>query len=137
MNIEPILKMMIEISLPSEDSFLKIKETLTRVGVSNTTEGENRLYPSVVILHKRGKYYLSHFKYLFALDGKTANISSVDIDRFKTISKLIKDWGLCEFKYAADVTDCNKSFNPKLVKIVPFGQKDRWKIIHKYTVGSK
>lgn len=135
MNTE-ILKMMIEISLPDEDSFLKIKETLTRIGVSNSTGDEKRLYPSVVILHKKGKYYLSHFKYMFALDGKTANLSSIDISRFRTVAILIKDWGLCDFVNERDIEDCKDSFNPKLVKIVPYSQKGDWKIIQKYTLGN-
>ena len=137
MNADPILNMMIEIDLPEEDAFLKIKETLTRIGVSNTTDGDNRLYPSVVILHKRGRYYLSHFKVMFALDGKTANLSSIDVSRFRTISELVRQWGLCDFIDPTDIELCKSSFNPKLIKIVPFGEKSKWKIIQKYTIGGK
>lgn len=129
------LSMMIEINLKTEDDFLKIKETLTRIGVSNSTGVENRLYPSVLILHKRGKYYLTHFKCLFLLDGKTASINQLDLVRFKTIANLIRQWGLCEFVNEADIAACEQSFNPKLVKIVPFHEKAKWKIIHKYTIG--
>ena len=133
---EHILKMMIEIKLGHPDDFLKIKETLTRIGVSSTNE-ENRLYPSVVILHKQGRYYLSHFKTMFMLDGKTANISGIDIVRFKTIANLIRTWGLCEFVNETDIDECLTVFNPKLVKIIPFSQKTDWIIVDKYQVGSK
>lgn len=129
------LSLMIEIKLSSPDDFLKIKETLTRVGVSNTVGEENRLYPSVLILHKRGRYYLTHFKALFLLDGKTANISSIDLSRLKTIANLIRSWGLCEFVNAEDETACIESFDPRLVKIVPFKDKQNWNIIHKYSLG--
>ena len=129
------LTMMIEISLKAEDDFLKIKETLERIGVSNSTGDDKRLYPSVLILHKRGKYYLTHFKTMFMLDGKVSSISEIDIARFKTVANLIRQWGLCEFVNAADIASCEESFNPKLVKIVPYGEKSNWKIIHKYTIG--
>lgn len=106
------LKMMIEIDFDHEEDFLKIKETLTRMGVS-TTDGSKVLFPSVLILHKRGKYYLTHFKTMFILDGKTANISELDLVRFKSISHLIREWGLCRFVDSSLVEECKKSIQPK------------------------
>lgn len=135
-EMNDILNMMIEIEFPHPESFLKIKETLTRIGVSNTTLDDNRLYPSVVLLHKRGKYYLSHFKLLFALDGKTANISSLDLQRAKTIAHLISEWGLCSIVDSNKKEECAATFNPKLVKVIPYREKDNWTIIEKYSVGS-
>lgn len=129
------LTMMIEISLKAEDDFLKIKETLERIGVSNSTGADKRLYPSVLILHKRGRYYLTHFKTMFMLDGKVSSISEIDIARFKTVANLIRQWGLCDFVRVEDVASCEELFNPKLVKIVPFHEKSNWQIIHKYTIG--
>lgn len=134
--MDEILNMMVEINLPTAESFLKIKETLTRIGVSGEGK-EKKLYPSCVILHKRGKYYISHFKLLFALDGKTANISNIDLERFKTIAYLIKQWGLATFVYDFQEAECKSVFNPKLVKIVPYSEKSDWTIIHKYTIGNK
>jgi hypothetical protein len=135
--MQEALDLMIEITLPDPDHFLKIKETLTRIGVSSSTEGTKRLYPSVVILHKKGKYYLTHFKCMFLLDGKSANLSAADIVRFRTIAKLIKDWGLCSFNKNEDIMNCDSSFNPKLIKIVPFREKGNWEIVAKYSVGTK
>lgn len=136
MNNDTALSMMIEIKLQKPDDFLKIRETLGRIGVSSTGE-EKRLYPSVVILHKRGKYYLAHFKTMFMLDGKSANITAIDIQRQRTIAHLVKEWGLCGFANHSDVETCKSSFNPKLVKVVPYQEKDSWEIVHKYTLGAK
>jgi hypothetical protein len=90
-----------------------------------------------VILHKQGRYYISHFKLLFLLDGKTANISDEDMKRFKTIAFLIHQWGLCDIVDEAKLADCEDCFDLKLVKIIPHREKANWQIIEKYTVGGK
>lgn len=133
-NENPALNWMIEIKLKKPDDFLKIKETLTRIGISSEENTVPTLYPSCVILHKQGKYYLSHFKFMFMLDGKRANIGSLDIRRFRTIAHLLRTWGLCDFAYESDVILAEDNFNPKLVKIVPFSQKNKWNIVHKYDI---
>jgi len=129
------LSMMIEVVLKNDDDFLKVKETLERIGVSSANGNEKRLYPSVLILHKRGKYYLTHFKTMFMLDGKASSITEIDLSRLRTIASLLRSWGLCDFVNQVDVQLCDTSFNPKLVKIVSFSEKSQWTIIPKYTIG--
>lgn len=129
------LAQMIEIDLPDDDAFLKIKETLTRIGVSS--ESTKTLYPSCVILHKRGQYYISHFKQMFLLEGKTANISAIDIARLQTVAQLLVSWGMCDFARSVDLEAAAANFNPKLVKIVPHREKHEWDIIMKFTPGTK
>lgn len=128
------LAQMIEIDLVDPDSFLKIKETLTRVGVSSETN--KTLYPSCVILHKRGQYYIAHFKQMFLLEGKSANISAIDIARLQTIAQLLVSWGMCDFARSADLEAARQNFNPKLVKIVPYREKQDWNIVAKFTPGT-
>jgi hypothetical protein len=123
----------IEITLNEQDDFLKVRETLTRIGVSSRKE--KVLYQSCHILHKQGKYYIVHFKELFALDGKPSNISENDIQRRNAIANLLEEWGLV------------KILNPKLmedniaplhqVKIISFKEKDDWELITKYNIGKK
>jgi len=123
----------IEVTLKHQDDFLKVKETLTRIGVSSRKE--KVLYQSCHILHKQGKYYIVHFKELFALDGKPSNISENDIQRRNAIAKLLEEWGLI------------KIMNPKLlednlaplhqIKIISFKEKDDWDLIAKYNIGKK
>lgn len=134
MDKHPAISQMIEVELPTEDDFLKIKETLNRIGLSK--KDTKTLYPSCVILHKQGKYYISHFKTMFMLDGRTSNIDNTDIMRLRTISHLLEAWGLCRIKDEKTKQDCKESCNPKLIKIVPFAEKDQWKIVAKYTMGS-
>ncbi|HRC95813.1 MAG TPA: translational repressor RegA [Coprothermobacter proteolyticus] len=129
------LAQMIEIELPDPECFLKIKETLTRVGVSSETS--KTLYPSCVILHKKGQYYIAHFKQMFLLEGKSANISAIDIARLHTIAQLLVSWGMCDFAKFGDLETAKENFNPKLVKIVPHREKDDWKIVMKFTPGVK
>jgi hypothetical protein len=123
----------VEIILDVQDDFLKVRETLTRIGVSSRKE--KVLYQSCHILHKQGRYAIVHFKELFALDGKPSNISENDIQRRNAIAKLLEEWGLI------------KILNPKLledniaplhqIKIIAFKEKDEWDLIAKYNIGKK
>jgi hypothetical protein len=127
------LSKFIEIVFNEPDDFLKVRETLTRIGVSSRKE--KVLYQSCHILHKQGQYYIVHFKELFALDGKPSNISENDIQRRNAIAKLLEEWGL------------NKILNSKLledniaplhqIKIIAFKEKDEWSLIPKYNIGKK
>ena len=127
------LTQFIEVSLNEQDDFLKVRETLTRIGVSSRKE--KVLYQSCHILHKQSRYYIVHFKELFALDGKPSNISENDIQRRNAIAKLLEEWGLI------------KVLNPKLlqdnvaplhqIKIISFKEKDDWELIAKYNIGKK
>jgi len=123
----------IEVTLRSEDDFLKVKETLTRIGVAS--EKNKTLYQSCHILHKRGKYYIVHFKELFALDGKPSSFDEEDKSRRNTIANLLADWEL------VDLVDESKSSEPtlsmKFIKIIPFKEKQEWELISKYKIGKK
>ena len=123
----------VEVKLEKSDDFLKVKETLTRIGVSSRKD--KILYQSCHILHKQGQYYIVHFKELFDLDGKPSNISENDIQRRNAIAKLLQDWGLV------------KIANPKImenniapihqIKIISFKEKDEWQLVSKYNIGKK
>ena len=123
----------IEVKLNEQDDFLKVRETLTRIGVSSRKE--KVLYQSCHILHKQGKYYITHFKELFALDGKPSNISENDIQRRNAIANLLEEWGVI------------KILNPELmkdnvapihqVKIISFKEKNDWQLVTKYNIGKK
>ena len=123
----------IEVTLNEQDDFLKVRETLTRIGVSSRKE--KVLYQSCHILHKQGKYYIVHFKELFALDGKPSNISENDIQRRNAIANLLEEWGL--------VTILNKELMKDniaplhQVKIISFKEKEDWNLITKYNIGKK
>ena len=121
----------VEIKLSKPDDFLKIKETLTRIGIASIKT--NTLYQSCHILHKRGKYYIIHFKELFALDGKPHNISEEDLQRRDAIANLLSRWKLCEI---IDEIDDN-SDNMRNLKIIAFSEKSKWNLESKYTVGKK
>ena len=131
-NVE-LLESLIEVSLKEKDDFLKIKETLTRIGVS--AKNENKLFQSCHILHKQGKYYIVHFKELFALDGKPADISENDYARRNTIANLLRDWGLVSLVNEA------KSAEPVApiaqIKILPYKDKDDWELVAKYNIGKR
>lgn len=117
---------MLEITIPEPDAFLKIKETLTRIGVAS--KHENVLYPSCHILHKKGRYYIVHFKELFALEGRPADISEEDISRRNTIAKLLEEWDLCSVltKDALSLTNMSN------IKVVAFKDKSKWDIRPKF-----
>lgn len=122
----------IEILLHHPDDFLKIKETLTRIGIAS--KKDNKLYQSCHILHKQGKYAIVHFKELFVLDGKESNITNEDITRRNTIVKLLEEWNLLDI---VDRTEVNEEMPLNLIKIIPFKEKTKWDLISKYNVGRK
>jgi hypothetical protein len=124
--------LMVEINLREPDDFLKVRETLTRIGVASRKE--KKLYQSCHILHKQGKYYIVHFKELFALDGKYANITFNDIQRRNRIIKLLVDWGL------VDLADENKIVDIaplNQIKVIAYKEKNEWTLEQKYNIGSK
>ena len=121
---------MLEVVLKEPDDFLKIRETLSRIGVASRKE--KILYQSCHILHKQGKYYITHFKELFALDGKDTNLSENDIARRNTIAKLLSDWGLVKVKGTTD-----PAAPLSQIKIIAFKEKDDWTLETKYNIGKK
>ena len=122
--------MMVEVLLNEPDDFLKVRETLTRIGVASRKE--RKLYQSCHILHKQGRYYLVHFKELFALDGKDTNLSENDISRRNTITNLLKDWGLVEI-----VGELGEMAPLSQIKVLSFSEKDSWQLEAKYNIGKK
>ncbi len=121
---------MLEVVLKEPDDFLKIRETLSRIGVASRKE--KKLYQSCHILHKQGKYYIVHFKELFALDGKNTNLSENDIARRNRISTLLADWGLVE------ITGKTEPIAPlSQIKIISFKEKSEWILETKYNIGKK
>tara|TARA_Y100000992_G_scaffold76188_1_gene48152 strand:+ start:59 stop:463 length:405 start_codon:yes stop_codon:yes gene_type:complete len=121
---------MLEIVLKEPDDFLKIRETLSRIGVASRKE--KKLYQSCHILHKQGKYYIVHFKELFALDGKQTNLSENDIARRNRIATLLGDWGLVEITGETDpIAPLSQ------IKIISFKEKDEWLLETKYNIGKK
>jgi hypothetical protein len=124
---------LIEVLLTSEEDFLKIKETLTRIGVASRKD--KKLFQSCHILHKQGKYYSVHFKELFALDGKPSNFSEDDVARRNTIVNLLAEWGLIK------LVNANKSSTPvapfSQVKVITHKEKDEWELVAKYNIGKK
>ena len=127
------LKKFVEVRLNEQDDFLKVKETLTRIGVSSRKD--KILYQSCHILHKQGLYYITHFKELFALDGKPSNISDNDIQRRNAIAKLLEEWGLIEIVnpdiIGEDVAPLYQ------IKIISFKEKSEWQLVTKYNIGKK
>tara|TARA_Y100000589_G_scaffold41875_3_gene35197 strand:+ start:4933 stop:5364 length:432 start_codon:yes stop_codon:yes gene_type:complete len=123
---------MIEVSLAEPDDFLKVRETLTRIGVASRKE--KKLYQSCHILHKQGKYYIVHFKELFALDGKRANLSMNDIQRRNRIVQLLADWGLVGVvtpELVTDIAPLNQ------IKVIAYREKGEWILETKYNIGKK
>ena len=121
---------MLEIGLKEPDDFLKVRETLSRIGVASRKE--RKLYQSCHILHKQGRYFIVHFKELFALDGKETNLSENDISRRNTIAKLLSDWGLVEIMGEAEpVAPLSQ------IKILSYREKDEWTLETKYNIGKK
>ena len=121
---------MLEISLKEPDDFLKVRETLSRIGVASRKE--RKLYQSCHILHKQGRYYIVHFKELFALDGKQTNLSENDIARRNTIAKLLDDWGLVKLLGTAEpVAPLSQ------IKVLSYREKEEWTLETKYNIGKK
>ena len=123
---------MLEVTLREPDDFLKVRETLTRIGVASRKE--KKLFQSCHILHKQGRYFIVHFKELFLLDGKKANLDETDIGRRNTIATLMSDWGLINIE--------NKSLAEhqaplRQIKIIPFKEKNEWELCPKYNIGNK
>jgi hypothetical protein len=123
----------VEVTLNEEDDFLKVRETLTRIGVSSRKE--RILYQSCHILHKQSRYYIVHFKELFALDGKPSNISENDIQRRNTIANLVEQWGLVTILNPQIVKDNMAPIHQ--IKIISFKEKDDWELVTKYNIGKK
>ncbi len=135
-TIEPqvnwIPDMMVEVILKEPDDFLKVRETLTRIGVASRKE--KKLYQSAHILHKQGRYYITHFKELFALDGKHANLTVNDIQRRNRIIRLLSDWGLIEvvnIDKISDIAPLNQ------IKVIAYKEKNDWILEQKYNIGVK
>ena len=123
---------MVEVSLNEPDDFLKVRETLTRIGVASRKE--KKLYQSCHILHKQGRYYIVHFKELFALDGKHANLTINDVQRRNRIAQLLSDWGLITIvsdSEVADIAPLNQ------IKVLAFKEKGEWSLESKYNIGRK
>lgn len=123
---------MVEVVLGEPDDFLKVRETLTRIGVASRKE--KKIYQSCHILHKQGKYYIVHFKELFALDGKNTNLSLNDIQRRNRIIQLLSDWGLITVinsEKIADLAPLNQ------IKVLAFKEKEEWTLESKYNIGRK
>lgn len=148
-RIQNLVDSFIEINLASEEAFLLCKETLTRIGIASNKE--KKLYQSCHILHKKGKYYLVHFKELFALDNRANSLSAEDQGRRNTIAKLLHDWGLCEVvgtEYVGEDVETGKkiwkypskmsNFGPiNKIKIIPYSDKANWHLVPKYSIGKK
>ena len=132
-HIELSINDLLEVTLKQDDDFLKVKETLTRIGVSSRRE--NKLDQSWHILHKRGKYYIVQFKELFALDGLPTDISETDLGRRNAIANLLDEWELLE------VVDIEKTENPRVslaqIKILSYNEKKDWELIPKYHIGRR
>lgn len=129
---ENLVKDLVEITFPEKDDFLKIRETLTRIGVASRREQE--LFQSCHILHKRGKYYITHFKELFKLDGKPTSIDESDIGRRNTIVKLLEQWKLISI---VDESMVSEPIAPlSQIKIIPYKEKNEWKLTTKYSIGN-
>ena len=127
------LEALVEVKLKTDEDFLKVRETLTRIGVAS--KKEKVLYQSCHILHKQGLYYIVHFKELFALDGKPTNFSDEDIGRRNTIANLVAEWGL------VSLVDPTKTKEPvaamSQIKIIPHKEKNDWELVTKYNIGRK
>jgi len=124
---------LVEVTLPSEESFLKIKETLTRIGIAS--KKDQKLFQSCHILHKQGKYYIVHFKELFMLDGKTNDFSEEDKGRRNTIVALLAEWGLITPLNAEQIVEPTAPLSQ--IKILPHKEKADWELVAKYSIGKK
>ena len=137
MTIETIyydwtIESMLEITLPEPDNFLKVKETLTRIGIASRKD--KKLFQSCHILHKQGRYFIVHFKELFALDGKESNITASDIERRNAIAVLLQDWGLLKIVSKVSI---DPSSILSQIKVVSYKEKSEWELVAKYNIGNK
>jgi hypothetical protein len=123
---------MLEITLAEPDNFLKVRETLTRIGIAS--KKDNTLYQSCHILHKQGRYFIVHFKELFALDGKDSNITSGDIERRNAIAGLLQDWDLLKI---VNTSKAEQKASLSQIKVVAFKEKNEWNLVAKYNIGKK
>lgn len=128
-NIEDLL----EVKLKEEDDFLKVRETLTRIGVASRKD--KTLYQSCHILHKKGKYYVVHFKELFALDGKPTDFTENDLGRRNTIANLLEEWGLIEIAKPSQAKEVVAPLSQ--IKIISYKERDDWNLTTKYNIGKK
>jgi len=130
--LEPNLSSLVEIKLNDDEDFLKIRETLTRIGIAS--KKDRTLYQSCHILHKRGKYYIVHFKELFALDGKSSNFDDNDIARRNTIANLLAEWGLLSLIDESKSSDTTVPLSQ--IKIIAHKSKSDWNLVAKYNIGN-
>jgi hypothetical protein len=130
-QIEWTPAMMLEVNLNEPDDFLKVRETLTRIGVASRKE--NKLFQSCHILHKQGRYFIVHFKELFLLDGKPSNLVENDLKRRNTIVTLLSDWGLVE---PVNPEQLNDTAPLRQIKIISYRDKDKWELQPKYNIGN-
>ena len=122
---------MLEVTLKEPDDFLKIRETLTRIGVASRKD--QKLFQSCHILHKQGRYFIVHFKELFLLDGKPSNLIENDVQRRNTIATLLADWGLIDILHPENVKDLAPL---RQIKVIPFKDKTQWELCPKYNIGN-
>jgi len=122
---------MLEVTLNEPDDFLKVRETLTRIGVASRKD--HKLYQSCHILHKQGRYFIVHFKELFMLDGKKSNLEENDVARRNTIATLLSDWGLIDFVRKEELLVAPL----RQIKIISYRDKDQWELCPKYNIGNK
>ena len=130
--VQTNLKEMVEVALKTDDDFLKIRETLTRIGVASRKD--KTIYQSCHILHKQGRYYIVHFKELFALDGKKANLSTNDVQRRNRIVQLLSDWGLISISAKETIADVAPLSQ---IKVLSYKEKGDWTLESKYNIGKK
>lgn len=123
----------VEVKLKEQDDFLKVRETLSRIGVASRTE--KVLYQSCHILHKQGRYYITHFKELFALDGKPSSLDDNDIERRNAIAKLLEDWGLVTIVNPDIMKDKIGALHQ--IKIIAYKERDDWELVSKYNIGKR
>jgi hypothetical protein len=128
-----VVDSLVEVSLLEQEDFLKIKETLTRIGVAS--KKDNTLYQSCHILHKQGKYYIVHFKELFMLDGKPSNFSEDDMSRRNTIATLLEQWGLLKVVRPEYIAELMAPISQ--IKIISHKEKDDWELVAKYNIGRR
>ena len=132
MEEDKLVQELVEITFPEKDDFLKIRETLSRIGVASRKDKE--LFQSCHILHKKGKYYIVHFKELFKLDGKQTNFDESDMGRRNTIIDLLKQWNLISVVNDSQIVEPRAPLSQ--IKVIPFKEKIEWKLTQKYSIGS-